>query len=73
MVPLFPGLPGGPELLILLFILVIPLAGLAVLALVAYLGIGRLRSSPDQSSTDERIRELEREVADLRERLEDER
>jgi sec-independent protein translocase protein TatA len=71
MVPLFPGLPGGPELLILLFILVIPLAGLAVLALVAYLGIGRLRSSPDHS-TDERIRELEREVADLRERLEDE-
>jgi sec-independent protein translocase protein TatA len=63
-VPLFPGVPGGPELLIILLVIVILGIPLSAVILVA-LGVTRLRSGDDDR--EERIAELEREVERLRE------
>jgi len=36
--PLFPGIPGGPELLVLLLLTAVPLFGLAVVYAIYLLG-----------------------------------
>ncbi|MFC7155601.1 preprotein translocase subunit TatA [Halomarina halobia] len=56
--PLFPGVPGGPELFIVLLVFVVPLAFLLVGG-AAVVGFLRRRSS------DDRVRELERHVEEL--------
>lgn len=69
--PLQFGLPGVAELFIILLILfVIGLPLLAVLAVVVYL-FTRDGEKADDTATakDERIEELEREVADLRDQV----
>ncbi|MFC7166594.1 preprotein translocase subunit TatA [Halospeciosus flavus] len=68
--PTFAGFPGGMEVVIILFILLVLFGGGAV----ALLGGGYLvlRSPGGTDEEAARIAELEREVADLRERLEDE-
>ncbi|QZY00559.1 preprotein translocase subunit TatA [Halobaculum rubrum] len=70
MVPLFGGVPGGPELLIILLILLLLFGGTAVLVLV--LGLGGLRLSGGDGAgraDDERVAALERELAETRAEL----
>ena len=72
MVPLFGGVPGGPELLIILLVLLLLFGGTAVLVLL--LGVGGLRllggANDDAGQVDERrVEELERELAETREEL----
>lgn len=71
MVPLFGGVPGGPELLIILLILLLLFGGTAVLVLV--LGLGGLRLLGDDDDVgradDERVAALERELAETRAEL----
>jgi sec-independent protein translocase protein TatA len=69
MVPLFPGIPGGPELLIILLVMVLLLGVPLVLLLVFGAGAGRLLSRSRER--EDRIAELEREVEELRERAGD--
>jgi len=57
-VPLFPGIPGGIELLVVLLILVVPLVLLALTAV----GIGLFRRG---SSNDAEVERLERRVEEL--------
>ncbi|WP_254543338.1 hypothetical protein [Halomarina pelagica] len=57
-IPLFPGVPGGPELFIVLLVFAIPLVFLVVGGAVV-VGVLRRRSSTD------RVRELERRVEEL--------
>ena len=67
--PLFPGLPGGPELLIVLLVMVIVLGIPTLLvAAAAFFGVRYVRGG---DTREERIEELEREVRDLRERVGD--
>jgi sec-independent protein translocase protein TatA len=69
-VPLFPGIPGGPELLIILLVFVV-LIGLPALLLLgggAYLLSRRDGDRPSPSELQSRIDELETEVERLRER-----
>ena len=69
--PLFPGLPGGPELLVILLVMILILGVPTVLVgAAAIFGFKFLRGGDDRA---ERIEELEREVRDLRARLENER
>ena len=58
-VPLFPGLPGGIEILVVLLVLVVPLGMLAV---AVVLGVGFLRR---RSSNGAEIERLERRVEEL--------
>ena len=68
-VPLFPGLPGGPELLIVLLVMVLVLGIPTLLvAAAAFFGIQYVRGD---DTREERIEELEREVHRLRGRVED--
>jgi sec-independent protein translocase protein TatA len=63
-IPLFPGVPGGPELLVVL-LLMIALFGLPVV--IAVLGWQYLRGDRDGDRVAEleaRVRELEAELAD---------
>jgi sec-independent protein translocase protein TatA len=62
-VPLFPGIPGGPELLIILLVVVILGIPLSAVVLIG-LGVTKLRSN--EQDREERIAELEREVDRLR-------
>ena len=65
--PLFPGLPGGPELLIVLLVMVIVLGIPTLLvAAAAFFGLRYFRGG---DTREERIEELEREVRELRGRL----
>jgi sec-independent protein translocase protein TatA len=63
--PLFGGLPGGPELLVLVLLLVVLLA-VPVLVFVFV-----FRTVSDRPNYEERISDLEREVEALRARLDD--
>lgn len=65
--PLFPGVPGGPELLIVLFVMLL-LFGVSTLLVggAAVLGLRYVRGG---DTREERIDELEREVRELRARL----
>ena len=58
-VPLFPGLPGGIEILVVLLVFVVPLS---LLAVVAVLGVGLVRR---RSSNDAEVERLERRVEEL--------
>ena len=65
--PLFPGLPGGPELLIVLLVMVLVLGIPTLLvAAAAFFGLRYVRGG---DTREERIAELEREVSELRQRL----
>lgn len=69
--PLFPGIPGGPELLIVLLVMVIVLGVPTLLvAAAAFFGLRYFRGGDTRA---ERIEELEREVYELRQRLGEER
>ena len=61
-VPLFPGLPGGIEILVVLLVFVVPLG---LLAVAAVLGVGLLRR---RSSNDAEVERLERRVEKLERR-----
>jgi len=63
MVPLFPGLPGGPELLIVLIILLILVVGPGILLVLfgAYVLRGRDGDDDRVEELEARIEELERE------------
>ena len=65
-VPLFPGLPGGPELLIVMLLQLLFYGAIVGLAAV---GAAKLLGWGEHDDTEERIEELERTV----ERLERER
>ncbi|MFC6787070.1 twin-arginine translocase TatA/TatE family subunit [Halobaculum halobium] len=72
MVPLFGGVPGGPELLIILLILLLLFGGTAVLVLV--LGVGGLKlfggaDRGDGRVDDDRVATLERDLAETRREL----
>jgi sec-independent protein translocase protein TatA len=69
LVPLFPGLPGGPELLIILILFGLVIVAPLVLLAVAVVGGVRLFGGSD----DERVEELERRVEELETELERER
>jgi sec-independent protein translocase protein TatA len=75
MVPLFPGVPGGPELVVLLLIILLLGLPLLLLVVAAALGVKLLggddgESAPDATAT--RLDELERRVETLeRERRDD--
>lgn len=62
-VPLFPGLPGGPELLIVLLIFMILVVGPGILLVVfgAYVLRGRDGDDDRVEELEARIEELERE------------
>ncbi|WP_142855941.1 preprotein translocase subunit TatA [Salinigranum halophilum] len=62
MVPLFPGVPGGPELLVVL-LLAVALFGVPVV--VAVLGWRHLRGSGRVDELEARVRELESELEDV--------
>lgn len=84
--PVFvPGAPGGPELLIILFILIMLVTPIALIVVLVVF-VAHRRSTPGDVGGDRdakrhtegrdakrRIEELEREVATLRERLDEER
>jgi hypothetical protein len=61
MVPLFPGMPGGIELLVI-FVMMLMLFGVPVVVVLLG-GAAWLRSN---DASDERIEELEEEVEQLR-------
>jgi len=65
-VPLFPGLPGGPELFVVALLQLLFYGALVALAVV---GAAKLLGRGERDDTEERIAELERTV----ERLERER
>jgi sec-independent protein translocase protein TatA len=65
-VPLFPGLPGGPELLIVMLLQLLFYGAIVGLAAV---GAAKLLGWGEHDDTEERIEELERTV----DRLERER
>lgn len=67
---LFVGVPGGMELAVIVLIFVL-LFGIP-LTLLLFLGYRFTAGQATDEETDARIEELESEVADLRERLEDE-
>lgn len=72
MIPLFGGVPGGPELLIILLILLLLFGGTAVLVLVLGFGGLRLWRNRDDGAgraDDERVAALERELAETRTEL----
>jgi sec-independent protein translocase protein TatA len=69
LVPLFPGLPGGPELLIILILFGLVIVAPLVLLAVAVVGGVSLFGGSD----DERVEELERRVEELETELERER
>jgi sec-independent protein translocase protein TatA len=60
-VPLFPGVPGGPELLVVLLLLV---ALFGVPLVVAFLGWQYLRGDGRVDELEARVRELESELDD---------
>ena len=67
--PLFPGLPGGPELLIVLLVMVLVLGIPTLLvAAAAFFGLRHVRGG---DTREERVAELEREVRELRARVRD--
>ncbi|WP_050047945.1 hypothetical protein [Halanaeroarchaeum sulfurireducens] len=68
--PAVVGVPGGVELLIILFVFVL-LFGVP-LTILLVLGYRLTGETDDGTVSDERIEELEAEVAALNERLEDE-
>jgi sec-independent protein translocase protein TatA len=57
--PLFPGVPGGPELLVVLLLLV---ALFGVPLVVAFLGWQYLRGDSQVEELEARVRDLEAEV-----------
>jgi sec-independent protein translocase protein TatA len=61
-VPLFPGLPGGPELLIVLLLQLLFYGALVALVVV---GVGKVLGWGETDDTEERIEELERKVEQL--------
>ena len=66
--PLFPGLPGGPELLVILLVMVLILGiPTVIVGAAAIFGFKYVRGGDGRA---ERIEELEREVRDLRATLE---
>ena len=67
--PAFVGVPGGVELLVILFVFVL-LFGVP-LTILLVLGYRLTGETDDDTVSDERIEELEAEVAALNERLED--
>lgn len=62
------GLPGGPELLIILLVLLFVFGVPLLLAAGAAVWLYRRR---DDDDLDERVRELEAEIAELRRQLEE--
>ena len=68
LVPLFPGLPGGPELLIILILFLLVVVAPLVLLAAAVVGGVRLFGG-----SDDRVEELEARVAELERELERER
>jgi sec-independent protein translocase protein TatA len=68
-VPLFPALPGGPELLVVLLVLVVQLLLFLVPVVLVALGVSVLLDR--RRGYDERIAELERTVERLEERREE--
>jgi sec-independent protein translocase protein TatA len=69
-VPLqFVGLPGGPELLIVLLVFLLLFGVPVLLAAGAAVWLVRRR---DDDDVEERIRDLEAEIAKLRDQLKDE-
>jgi sec-independent protein translocase protein TatA len=69
MVPLFPGLPGGPELQVVLLVLVLQFVVFLVPVALVALGVSVLLDR--RRSYDERIEELERTVERLEENREE--
>jgi sec-independent protein translocase protein TatA len=61
-VPLFPGLPGGPELLIVILLQLLFYGAIVGLAAV---GAAKLLGWGENDDTEERIEELERKVERL--------
>jgi sec-independent protein translocase protein TatA len=61
-VPLFPGLPGGPELLLVLLLQLLFYGALVALVVV---GVGKVLGWGENDDTEERIEELERKVERL--------
>jgi sec-independent protein translocase protein TatA len=59
LLPLFPGVPGGPELLVVLLLLV---ALFGVPLVVAFLGWQYLRGDSQVEELEARVRELESEL-----------
>ncbi|MFB6130923.1 MAG: bZIP transcription factor [Salinigranum sp.] len=69
----FVGMPGGPELLIILLVLLI-VFGIPILVVGGGAALlYRSRNAEDDEDLDDRVRELEREVDELREALAEER
>lgn len=65
--PLFAGVPGGPELLVILLILVL----LTVPVYVAWQIYRTVRTGPSRSELTDRVALLEHEVEELRRRVEE--
>ena len=65
----FVGIPGGPELLIILLVLLVVFGLPLLVAAGAAVWLYRRR---DDGDLDERVRELEGEIAELRRELEEE-
>jgi sec-independent protein translocase protein TatA len=69
--PLFPGIPGGPELLVIFLIMVL-MFGIP-LVLIAGGVVGGAKLLGDSKRKDERVEELETRVQELERQLERER
>lgn len=70
-VPLFPGIPGGPELLVVLLIMLL-LLGVPLLLVVGGV-VGGIRLFGDSKQKADRVEELESRVDRLEAELERER
>jgi sec-independent protein translocase protein TatA len=68
--PLFPGIPGGPELLVIFLIMVL-MFGIPLVLIAG--GVGGAKLLGDSKRKDERVEELETRVQELERQLERER
>lgn len=62
MVPLFPGVPGGPELLVILLVAIIAFGLPVVLIAAGVIGYRRLDKGDRVEELEQRVEELERET-----------